>query len=85
MCSMALVPVAAEDAVERETYERLKSDPAVTVADLQEAIEIYFELQETRNMAEVLDEIDGHKVNWKTAPQATTHTPTTPFSFRSCL
>jgi hypothetical protein len=82
MSSMALVPY--EDA-EEIAYGRLKPDPAVGVSDLQQAFEIFFTGTESRNMAEVMEEIENHKVNWKTAPQATTHTPTTPFSFRSCL
>ncbi len=82
MSCMALVPV---DDAEEVAYARLKCDPAVGVCDLETAIEAFFTKTEVRNMAEVMDEIDNHKVNWKTAPQATTHTPTTPFSFRSCL
>ena len=83
MSCMALVPV--DDADPCAAYERLKADPAVTVADIEQAMENYFIEASDRNMGEIMDEIEQDTVNWKTAPKATTHTPTTPFSFRSCL
>ena len=70
---------------EKDSYERLKCDTAVSVSDLQASLERFFVVQDVRNIQEILDEIDNQRANWKTAPQATTHTPTTPFSFRSRL
>ena len=83
MSSMALVPVGETE--DEKAYDRLKADPAVTVADIQGQLGAYCEKLGVRNMQEVIDEIDNAQVNWKTAPQAATQTPTTTFSFRSCL
>lgn len=84
---MALVLFQAADpcSEEKAAYERLKCDAAVSVSDLQASLERFFVVQDVRNIQEILDEIDNQRANWKTAPQATTHTPTTPFSFRSRL
>ena len=84
MSSMALVPF---DDAEESAYERLKDhpDPAVCVSDLEQAMENFFTEVLERNMGPVMDEIEKYGGHWKTVPQAVTHTPTTPFSFRSCL
>ena len=60
---------AAEEEAENE-YQRIKCDPAITVADLENALEAFFKIVGYRNMQEVLDVIKDAKQTWKSAAQA---------------
>ena len=62
---------AAEmDGEDEDEYNRQKCDPSIGVADLEGALEKYFELMGYRNMQEVLDLIGTGPSNWKTAAKA---------------
>ena len=58
-----------EEALEAEDA-RLVSDPSISVADLEKALEQYFSVIGYRNMRDILDTIKEARVSWKTAPKA---------------
>ena len=67
---MALAAVDdGEEALEAEDA-RLVSDPSISVADLEKALEQYFSIMGYRNMQDILDIIREARVTWKTAPKA---------------
>ena len=67
---MALVAVDDdEEALEAEDA-RLVSDPSISVADLEKALEQYFSIMGYRNMQDILDIIREARVTWKTSPKA---------------
>ena len=49
---------------------RVVCDPAISVADLEEALERYFKKIGYRNVDEILVAIKEAKCTWKTAPKA---------------
>ena len=57
------------DAEECE-YARLTCDPSITVADLEVAVQAYFDAVGYRNLQEVIDYIIEQKCTWKTAAKA---------------
>ena len=65
----ALVMAAEGQAADAEDA-RLISDPAISVADLEEALESFFTKIGYRSFDEVLQVIKHEKVSWKTAPKA---------------
>lgn len=58
-----------EEALEAEDA-RLVSDPSISVADPERALEQYFSVIGYRNMQDILDTIKEARVSWKTAPKA---------------
>ena len=63
-----MVEIVAVD--EEAEYSRLKCDPAIGTADLEQALDKYFEQIGYRNLQEVLDIIGEAKCTWRTAPKA---------------
>ena len=59
--------VAADEEAE---YLRLKCDPAISIADLEQCLNKYFEVVGCRNLQEVLDVTTEAKCTWRTAPKA---------------
>ena len=55
---------------EQITYDRLRYDPCVGVADLQAALNEWFQEAGSRDLSRVLDVIRKHAVTWKIAPKA---------------
>ena len=69
--ALALAQQQVLDDEEAEAEDaRVVCDPAITVADLEESLERYFEVMGYRNVQEVLDTIRDAKVSWRTAPKA---------------
>ena len=62
---MELVPVDEDGGEELAEYSRLKCDPAISIADLEKAMDNYFEVIGYRNVQEVLDIISEAKA-WPT-------------------
>ena len=60
---LALLAEDAEDA-------RVNADPAISAADLEEALESFFKTMGYRNLEEVVQLCKQEKVGWKTAPKA---------------
>ena len=51
-----------------EEYQRSVRDASITIDDLEDALETYFESVEYRNMQTVLDKIDAEKTTCKSDP-----------------
>ena len=51
-------------------YGRVKSDPSITVVDLENALNEYFKAVGYRSIQEVVDCIKEARVTWKTSPKA---------------
>ena len=49
----------------------MSADPAITVGDLERALEAYFKKIGYRNMQEILDIIKDGKVTWKSSAKVT--------------
>ncbi len=65
--------VALMDADEQEAQAedaRVSCDPAITVADLERALEAFFTAVGYRNLQEIVDGIKEARCTWKTAPKA---------------
>ena len=60
----------AEELAEENEYMRVSPDPAITVADLEKALEVFFAKVGYRNLQEVVDMIKEAKCGWRTAPKA---------------
>ena len=67
-CSFRMDAVLELDAMQKA--ERLSIDPAITVADLEQALGRYFTVVGYRNLQEILDIIVEAKCGWRTAPKA---------------
>jgi hypothetical protein len=67
---MEIVPVDEEDGEELAEYSRLKCDPSISIADLEKALDRFFEAVGYRNVQEVMDIITEARCTWKTAPKA---------------
>jgi hypothetical protein len=65
--------LAMDDASELEVMqeaERLTMDPAISVGDLEGALNAYMGAVGYRNLQEVVDIIHASKATWKTSPKA---------------
>lgn len=52
-------------------YGRLKADPAIGVSDISRSIQDYFKKNNgSRNLGQLIENIDKSGIGWKTAPQA---------------
>ena len=60
----------AEELLAEAEDARVTCDPAISVADLEEALERYFGIMGYRNLQEVCTSIKDAKITWKTAPKA---------------
>ena len=66
---MAAAALALEQQLEAEDA-RISADPSIGIADLENALDLYFKEMHYRNLEEVLQLIAEGKVTWKTAPKA---------------
>ena len=55
-------------AAEQVAYDRLKADPSVGVADLQMALEEYFN-KNPRDLGAICSEVERDGATWRTAPK----------------
>ena len=65
--------MAVVDADEQEAQAedaRVSCDPAITVADLESALDAFFTAVGYRNLQEIVDQILDSRCTWKTAPKA---------------
>jgi hypothetical protein len=60
----------ASEMVAKEAAERLTSDPAITVADLEGCLRAYMDIVGYRNIQEIVDAIVESKCTWKSSPKA---------------
>ena len=58
------------DEEDGDTAGKVHPDPAVSVADLENALEAFFKKVGYRNVEELLEVIKQHKITWKSAPKA---------------
>ena len=66
MSTFSVVALLAEDAEDA----RVIADPAISAADLEEALESFFKTTGHRNLEDVVELFKQEKVGWKTAPKA---------------
>ena len=60
----------AEEVTVEQAYTRLKCDPSITVAGLENALEAFFTAVGYRSIQEVIGVIEELKVTRKSSPQA---------------
>ena len=60
----------ASEIVAMQAADRLTINPAITVVDLEGALNNYMDLVGYRNIQEVVDAIVEGKCTWRTAPKA---------------
>ena len=52
-----------------DVLSKATADPAITAADLEQALESYFKKMGHRNLQEVIDVIKEQRITWKSAPK----------------
>ena len=50
--------------------DRVVADPSIAIADLEKALDDYFQELQYRDIEGALELIKSHKVSWKTSPKA---------------
>ena len=72
--SISFLSMSSPDAEEEDgdLAAKVTADPAISVSDLEYALERYFKKMGYRNVQEALDLIKENKVSWKSAPKVNT-------------
>ena len=65
----AIAALADEEAESKLNAPRNKTDPNVSVPDLQRVLEKYFEVVGTRNFQLLIDTITANGTSWKSKPK----------------